>query len=157
MGAELNRPITTGDKLWTEANSRAELHVGSASIRLGEQTGFSFLNLDDHMMQVQLTEGTVSVRVRRMAQDEAIEIDTPNLAFSILGPGHYRVSVNEAGDTTMINVRDGEGEVTGGGSSYTVPSDAARDIHGKRHGQCGYRTTAGVGQLRFLVRRAGFA
>ena len=120
VGAVLNRPITTGDKLWADQNSRAELHIGSASLRLGEQTGFSFLNLDDHMMQVQLTEGTVSVRVRRMAQDEAIEIDTPNLAFSILRPGHYRVSVNEAGDTTMINVRDGEGEVTGGGSSYTV-------------------------------------
>ena len=72
------------------------------------------------MMQVRLTEGTISVRVRRMAQEESIEIDTPSLAFSILRPGHYRVSVNEEGDTTMINVRDGEGEVTGGGSAYTV-------------------------------------
>ncbi len=122
VGAELNRPITTGDKLWTEANSRAELHVGSASIRLGEQTGFSFLNLDDHMMQIRLTEGTISVRVRRMAQEEAVEVDTPNLAFSVLGPGRYRINVNEAGDTTIINVRDGDGDVTGGGSSYTVPS-----------------------------------
>jgi hypothetical protein len=120
VAGELNRPITTGDKLWADQNSKAELHVGSASIRLGDTTGFSFLNLNDQMMQVQLTEGTISVRVRRLAQEEAIEIDTPNLAFSILRPGKYRINVNEAGDTTIINVRDGDGEVTGGGSSYTV-------------------------------------
>ena len=120
VAAVLNRPITTGDKLWTDQNSRAELHVGSATVRLGEQTGFSFLNLDDRMMQVRVTEGTVSVRVRRLGQDESIEVDTPNLAFSILRPGRYRISVNENGDTTMINVRDGEGEATGGGSSFTV-------------------------------------
>jgi hypothetical protein len=120
VAGELNRPITTSDKLWSDQNSKAELHVGSASIRLGDTTGFSFLNLTDQMMQVQLTEGTINVRVRRLAQEEAIEIDTPNLAFSILRPGKYRISVNEAGDTTVINVRDGDGEVTGGGSSYKV-------------------------------------
>jgi hypothetical protein len=122
--AELNRPITTGDKLWTADGSRAELHVGSAAIRLSGQTGFSFLNLDDQIMQMRLTEGTVYVSVRRLEENESIEVDTPNLAFSILRPGRYRLNVNEAGDTTIINVRDGEGEVTGGGSSFTVhPGD----------------------------------
>ena len=118
--AELNRPITTGDKLWTADGARAELHVGSAAIRLSGQTGFSFLNLDDQIMQMRLTEGTVYVSVRRLEGNESIEVDTPNLAFSILRPGRYRLNVNEAGDTTIINVRDGEGEVTGGGSSFTV-------------------------------------
>jgi hypothetical protein len=120
VSGELNRPITTGDKLWTDQNSRAELHVGSASIRLGDTTGFSFLNLNDQMMQVRLTEGTINVRVRRLGQEEAIEVDTPNVAFSILRPGRYRINVNETGDTTIINVRDGDGEVTGGGSAYTI-------------------------------------
>jgi hypothetical protein len=120
VAAVLNRPLTTGDKLWTDQSSRAELHVGSASIRLGDQTGFSFLNLDDRMMQIRLTEGTINLRVRRLGQDESIEIDTPNLAFTVLRPGRYRLNVDEAGDTTIVNVRDGDGEVTGGGSSYTV-------------------------------------
>jgi hypothetical protein len=122
--AELNRPITTGDKLWTADGARAELHVGSAAIRLSGQTGFSFLNLDDQIMQMRLTEGTIYVSVRRLDENESIEVDTPNLAFSILRPGRYRLNVNEGGDTTVINVRDGEGEVTGGGSSFTVhPGD----------------------------------
>lgn len=123
VSAELNRPITTGDKLWADQSSKAELHVGSASIRLGDTTGFSFLNLTDQMMQMRITEGTINLRVRRLAQEEAIEVDTPNLAFTILRPGKYRINVNEAGDTTIINVRDGDGEVTGGGSSFTVHPD----------------------------------
>jgi hypothetical protein len=120
VSAVVNRPLTTGDKLWTDNDSRAELHLGAAAIRLSSNTGFSFLNLDDHMAQIRLTEGTLNVRVRRLEEDESFEIDTPNLAFSILRPGNYKINVNEAGDTTLVTVRDGEGEVTGGGSAYTV-------------------------------------
>jgi hypothetical protein len=118
--AVVNRPLTIGDKLWTDSGARAELNLGTAAIRLGDQTGFSFLNLDDRATQIRLTEGSLSVRVRRLDQDEVVEIDTPNLAFSILGPGIYRINVNQAGDGTMIAVQSGEGEVTGGGSAYTI-------------------------------------
>src|SRR5229473_1212017 len=118
--AMVNRPMTTGDKLWADHDSRAELHIGSASIRLGANTGFSFLNLDDNTVQLQVTEGTLRIRVQRLDRNDNFEVDTPNLAFSILRPGVYRVSVNEAGDTTVVNVRDGEGQVTGGGESYSV-------------------------------------
>jgi hypothetical protein len=118
--AVVNRPMTTGDKLWADHDSRAELHIGSASIRLGASTGFSFLNLNDNTVQLQVTEGTLRIRVQRLDRDDNFEVDTPNLAFSILRPGVYRVSVNDAGDTTVVNVRDGEGQVTGGGESFSV-------------------------------------
>jgi hypothetical protein len=121
--AVVNRPLTTGDKLWADHDSRAELHLGSASIRLGANTGFSFLNLDDNTTQLQLTEGTLRIRVRHLYRDENFEVDTPNLAFSVLRPGIYRINVNEAGDTTVVVVRDGEGEVTGGGQSFSVHAD----------------------------------
>jgi hypothetical protein len=121
--AVVNRPLTTGDKLWADKDSRAELHLGSASIRLGASTGFSFLNLDDRTAQLQLTEGTLRIRIRRLSRDEIFEVDTPNLAFTASRPGTYRINVNEAGDTTVVVVRDGQGEVTGGGQSYVVHSD----------------------------------
>jgi hypothetical protein len=142
VSAIVNRPITTGDKLWTDNGARAELHIGSAAIRLSSNTGFSFLNLDDRMAQIRLTEGTLNVRVRRLEQDETFEIDTPNLAFSILRPGNYKINVNEAGDTTVVVVRDGEGEVTGGGSAYT--------IHPRETG-----TFAGIDQLDADIQRFG--
>ncbi len=123
VGAVVNRPMTTGDKLWADNGARAELHIGSASLRIGSSTGFSFLNLDDSVAQIQLTEGTLRVRVKRLEQNETFEIDTPNLAFSILRPGTYRISVNENGDTTVISVIGGDGEVTGGGQAYSVHAE----------------------------------
>jgi hypothetical protein len=120
VSAVVNRPITTGDKLWNDNGARSELNIGSAYIRLGSNTGFSFLNLTDNTTQLRITEGTLNIRVRNLDTDETFEVDTPNLAFSILRAGNYKINVNEAGDTTVIVVRNGEGEVTGGGSAYTV-------------------------------------
>src|ERR1700683_3592603 len=76
-----NRPMTTGDKIWADRDSRVELQLGSAVIRLGANTGASFLNLDDHTVQLQLSSGAANVRVRRLDPDDDFEIDTPNLAF----------------------------------------------------------------------------
>ena len=61
--ATLNRPMTTGDSLWTGNSSRAEMHIGSTAIRVGGQTSVSFLNLDDRTVQIQLNSGTIDVRV----------------------------------------------------------------------------------------------
>jgi hypothetical protein len=130
VAAVINRPMTTGDKLWSDNGSRAELHIGSASLRIGSTTGFSFLNLTDNVAQVQLTEGTLRVRVKRLNENETFEIDTPNLAFSVLRPGTYRISVNEAGDTTEISAMGGEGEVTGGGQAYSVHAGQTATFQG---------------------------
>jgi hypothetical protein len=130
VSAVVNRPLTTGDKLWSDDGARAELHLGSAAIRLSGNTGFSFLNLTDQMAQLRLTEGTLNIHVRRLGDDESFEVDTPNLAFSILRPGNYHINVNQAGDTTFIEVRDGEGEVTGGGSAYTIHPREAGTFNG---------------------------
>ena len=118
--ADVNRPLTTGDKLWTDQDSRAELDIGSAAIRLGSATGFSFLNLDDHTAQMQVTAGTVIVRVRSLDQNENLEVDTPNLAVSLMQPGQYRVQVNEAGDTTVVSVAEGDAQAAGEGQGYPI-------------------------------------
>ncbi len=128
--AVLNRPLTTGDRLWTDNGARAELHIGSASIRLDGNTGFSFLNLDDRTVQIELTEGTLNIRVRELDRDEIFEVDTPNQAFSILQPGLYRVEATQDGYTSIVTVRSGQGEVTGGGRTYTVNAGLSGTFYG---------------------------
>src|SRR3984957_10523349 len=118
--AVANRPMTTGDKLWADKESRAELQLGSAVIRLSSNTGFSFLNLDDNTVQIQLTSGSVNVRVRRLDRDDVVEIDTPNLAFSVTQPGSYRVEASEDGTYSVVSIREGGGESTGNGQTYTL-------------------------------------
>ena len=118
--ADFNRPLTTGDHLWTDDGARAELHIGGTALRLNARTAFEFLNLDDNNVQNRLAEGSLSIHVRNLGDQEAFEVDTPNLAFSVLRPGEYRIDVNPDNQTTNITVRAGNGEVTGGGQAFTV-------------------------------------
>ena len=118
--ADFNRPLTTGDHLWTDDGARAELHIGGTALRLNARTAFEFLNLDDNNVQIRLAEGSLSIHVRNLGDQEAFEVDTPNLAFSVLRPGEYRIDVDPDDQTTNITVRAGNGEVTGGGQAFTV-------------------------------------
>lgn len=118
--AVANRPMTIGDQLWADKDSRAELGLGTAVITLNSSTGVSFLNLDDRTVQLQLSSGSINIRVRRLNRDDVFEIDTPNQAFSIFEAGRYRVEASEDGTYTVVSVREGEGESTGNGSTYTV-------------------------------------
>ena len=85
--AILNRPLTTGDRIWSDENSRAELDMGAAVMRLGAGTGFSFLNLDDDTVQMQLSAGTLIVRVRELQPGQSYEVDTANLALTAAAAG----------------------------------------------------------------------
>ena len=128
--ADPNRPLTTGDNLWVDQDSRGELHVGSTAIRMSSQTGISFLTLDDRTVQLQLAQGTIEVHLRRLAPGEAFEIDTPNLALTLTRSGEYRVETDPNGSATVIVVREGEGEVTGGGESWDLASGQQYTLQG---------------------------
>jgi hypothetical protein len=118
-----NRPLTTGDNLWADKDSRAELQVGSSSLRVDSETSVTILQLDDHVTQLRLSQGSVIVRVRHLDDDDNFEIDTPNSAFKILSTGEYRVDVNADGSETDTTVWRGRAEVTGGGASFDVVAD----------------------------------
>src|SRR3984893_130036 len=124
--AARNRPVTVGDKLWTDKASRAELQAGQASIHMGSMTALSFLNLDENIMQVRIAEGAINFRVRELREGDVYEVDTPNVAFTVKQAGAFRVDVSENGDATAITAIRGEGEVTANGQTYTVhPGDRA--------------------------------
>jgi hypothetical protein len=120
VDAVLNRPLTTGDNLWADKNSRAELHVGSTALRIDSETSLTFLTLNDQTTQLRLSTGALILRVRHLDDGDTFEVDTPNLAFNIQNTGEYRIDVNPDGNETLITVWQGRGEVTGGGYSYDV-------------------------------------
>src|ERR1700719_4469972 len=52
-----NRPLVTGDRIWSDAAARTELQIGSAAIRFGASTSATVLNLDDRIAQFEVTQG----------------------------------------------------------------------------------------------------
>ncbi|MGH9684435.1 MAG: DUF6600 domain-containing protein [Candidatus Acidiferrales bacterium] len=128
--ADPNRPLTTGDNLWADKDSRGEVHIDSTAIRLSSETGISFLNLDNRTIQLQLAQGEIEVHLRRLSPGDAVEIDTPNLAFTLTQSGEYTIQTDPNGNSTTIVVREGEGQVTGGGESYDLPAGQAYTFTG---------------------------
>lgn len=105
--AQPNRPITTGDRLWTDRNARAEVHIGSAALRMDGQTHVEFSELDDDTVRLTANQGNLQLRVRDDLAGQRVEVDTGNLAVVIDAPGEYRVAADPAAGTTWIAVASG--------------------------------------------------
>jgi hypothetical protein len=120
--ASLNRPLTTGDRLWTPQGARAEVQVGGAAMRIGPLSDVTLLRLDNRVVQLQLTQGVLRLRVRSLGPRQYFEVATPNLALTVRRPGNYRIEVDPDDDATAVLVRSGEAEVYGEGRSYRIDS-----------------------------------
>jgi hypothetical protein len=138
--AAKNRPVTVGDKIWSDKDSRVELQVGQAAIHVGSMTAVSFLNLDENIMQLRLAEGAVNFRIRELREGDLYEVDTPNLAFTVKEAGAFRIDVTENGDATRITVIRGEGEVTADGKTYGLHPGEQAEFEGVENVQ--YHTSS---------------
>ncbi len=129
--ATLNYPLTTGDHLWVDADARAEMHIGSAAIRMDSSTAVSILNLDDAVAQLSLTEGTINVRVQYLDEGQTFEVDTPNSALLLTHAGDYRISTH--GDdnlVTMAAVRTGDLDIRAGGDEFMLATGQSIQLIG---------------------------
>jgi hypothetical protein len=116
----MNRPLTIGDNVWADKDSRAELNLGTGFLRISSETSLTLTNVTNDAVQVQLHQGTLEVHVRKLYGGEVYEIDTPNQAFTVSKSGDYRFDVDPTADTTVVTVWKGEGEATGQGPAIRV-------------------------------------
>ncbi len=116
--ARINRPLWIGDRVWS-ANGFVELQIGGASLRLAPRTLLTVLDFDDRLAQFEVTQGSVALHVRAIdTATQAIELDTPSLAFVARTEGDYRVDVDV--DRTAVGVRRGWAEVWGAGRAFRL-------------------------------------
>ena len=120
VDGSVNRPLTIGDNVWADKDSRAELNLGTGVMRISSETSLTLTNVTNDAVQVQLHQGTLNVRVRKIYGGEVYEIDTPNQAFTVTKDGDYRFDVDPAGDTTVVTVWKGEGEASGQGPAVRL-------------------------------------
>ena len=134
---EINRPMVIGDRLLTGDDGRATLELGDASVRIDHDSAFDVLNLDENNVQVELSQGTLNVAVRDLADGENMEVDTPTVAFVASTPGVYRIDDSPTGTGTMVTVFRGSGTVYGEngvsrevteGSSYRFNDSALASV-----------------------------
>ncbi len=122
VAADMNRPLTTSDRVWTDVNSKAELDVGGGYIRLNSEASLTLTNVSDQTVQLELDQGTLELTVRYLGPGQVYEVDTANLAFTVTKAGVYRFDAFPKEDATWVTVRKGQGEATGSGAAVKVKS-----------------------------------
>ncbi len=115
-----NRPITDGDRLSTEGAARAELRIGSTTLRLDSATEVEVLRIDDSRIELQLHNGSMTARLRNREAVDEFEVRTAEGRFRALRTGRYRI--DRIDDTSHLTVNSGSAIYEGPGSALTVNS-----------------------------------
>jgi hypothetical protein len=91
VAASRNRPVTTGDRLSTEAGARAEVQIGSSTLRLNGATEIEVRQLDDEHVRVYLATGDIALRLRASDVAREFEVETDAGRFLPGTAGHMRI------------------------------------------------------------------
>jgi len=115
-----NYTVTSGDRLATGSNGRAELDLGNAALRLYNGADAVVTNLGDRDTQLGLDQGSLDASVYQYDPADSLEIETPNSDLVPTGPGAYLVSVDPTTNSTLVDVEQGALSLLGAGLSQVL-------------------------------------
>lgn len=140
--ALLNYPVTSGNRLWSDADGYAEVRIGAIALRIGPRTGVGMTRVDDNGVEIYVSQGVASVSLIDTDGNEAVSVATPNAWTTLSGRGRYRVDVSAAGERTDVSVRrGGQAEVGVGAATFSLFEEQAATIQGAQ--QPAYDINAG--------------
>ena len=100
---ERNRPLTTGDRIATDNGARAEITLGSTTLRLDATTEIEIARLDDTRFNVRLRGGSVAARLRSPQALAEFALDTDEGRFRVQTVGRFRFDrFDETSDVTAF-------------------------------------------------------
>jgi hypothetical protein len=109
--AEVNYPLTTGDRLYTDSGALAEIQIGNLTARLGLQADFTITSLTSQVAQFGLAQGSVVLESYSLDPDTTTEIDTPNASITVLASGVVRVDYDPQNNVTVVRELSGQVQV----------------------------------------------
>lgn len=121
-----NRPLTAGDRLSTDGDARAEIRIGSTTLRLDGGTEVEFLRLDDDRIRVELHTGGLALRVRAREVADEVEVVTRETRLHPLRSGHYRI--DRLDDSTYAASWRGELRVEDDDEPFTVDTGRRAEV-----------------------------
>jgi hypothetical protein len=120
--ATLNWPLTSQQRLSTGRLGRAEVRIGSTSVRLDGDTVVDFNRIDDEVIQLTLQHGSASVRVRNREHLREIDFLTPRERVVFKDVGSYRIDVDRTAGVSAVTAQVGSAHVVSGNLNFVVQS-----------------------------------
>jgi hypothetical protein len=103
--AAVNYPAAAGMKFSSGSGSRAELDFGTTRARIDGRSDLEIQALDDNVLGLRLTLGSVDVRVTELEKDERITIGTSDGQVVLAKAGAYRIDAPGQGASGMAPYR----------------------------------------------------
>ena len=128
-GPVSNWPVAAGDRLrLTGRDARADLRIGSTTLRLGTDAQVWLQQLDEQAVLLQLQDGSVALRLAAIDGDAfgPVELRTREGRWLPRRPGHYRFDRER--DATQASVWRGELQFEGFDSTLTIPERRRADL-----------------------------
>lgn len=126
--ASINWPVTSQNILSTVAGARAEMRVGSASVRLGSDTELEVQQLDDEHFRLYLSHGSLTVRIKDPDMARQFELVTPQGHVVMNSPARIRVDADRSQRTIDLKVIDGSAHFNGNDTDLTVREHSRIDV-----------------------------
>jgi hypothetical protein len=132
--ATVNYPVTTGESFWTEPNSRAEIQVGPAELRLDQGSQLDIAKLDDRSTDFQLDQGVLNLHLWQMPAGE-VSVTTPRGRIAITAPGSYDIDAgqpngDQPSDQVQVTVLEGAARFEGDRGAVEIGHSEAAVISG---------------------------
>ena len=128
--AVVNYPVTDGLSFWTEPGARASLQLGHGVVRLDGSTEVDIQQFDDQVILVNVPQGSVNFRLRRLDPGETYQINTPSGTVALTSPGRFHVDAGGNGAPGNVTVFDGTAELIGQTTGMTITSGQSLGLAG---------------------------
>jgi len=119
-GVSRNQPLTSGDRIATDNDGRAEITLGTTVLRLDAATELEIVRLDDSRYVVHLQGGSVVARLRNAQSLAEFELVTDEGRFRVQSVGRYRFDRVE--QTSDVTVYSGQAIYENGNTALAVPA-----------------------------------
>jgi hypothetical protein len=109
--AVANRPLTSGDAIWTEPSARSEISIAGTRVRLDSATQLDMLVIDDTDTRMQLDQGRLDIKTFTYDTHQPYEVLTPRGTVTLQQQGDYYVEAGTTQDPTRLGVRAGAAQI----------------------------------------------
>jgi hypothetical protein len=132
--AEMNYPLTAGDRVYVDLESISELETAGLTVRMGNGADLTLASLTDQVAQFGLAQGSIRLRTRDLTAPDGsaavVEVDTPNGSILVQAAGDIRVDSYPQNDTTVVTVSSGQVQITGPNLDQIVGPNQSLQLSG---------------------------
>src|SRR5258708_3266902 len=90
--AVANRPLTSGDAIWTEPSARSEISIAGTRVRMDSATQLDMLMIDDSQTRMQVDRGRLDIKTFTYDTPQPHQGLPPPRTPTLPAPGDYHVS-----------------------------------------------------------------